>query len=134
MPRFEGQALSSPDWTDADLSESVFVDCLIEDADVAGANLSGARFKDCRIVRSRFARCDLREAVFEDCGFADAQSRTGLIAAFSNLDADCQQILRLRVIEGVPVREVAVQLFIAEGTVKSKCSRCLDQLDVLFQD
>jgi fluoroquinolone resistance protein len=86
LRRFEGEKLSAPAWDDADLSEAVFVNCLIEDANVAGANFSCARFKDCRIVRSRFARCDLREARFEDCGFADAERKTGLIAAFSNLE------------------------------------------------
>ena len=72
--------------------------------------------------------------------FADAahepvfanQERQAVDVAFANLDPECQQILRLRVIDGVPVKEVAELLTIAEGTVKSKCSRCLDQLDRLI--
>jgi RNA polymerase sigma-70 factor (ECF subfamily) len=53
-------------------------------------------------------------------------------AAFHKLSAECQEVLRLRVVEGVPVSEVADRLVVAEGTVKSKCSRCLDQLDRLM--
>lgn len=83
---FEHETLSAPDWNDADLSEAVFVDCLIQDVDASGTDLTGARFKGCRILRSRFARCDLREAVFENCGFADPETRTGLTTAFSTLD------------------------------------------------
>jgi RNA polymerase sigma-70 factor (ECF subfamily) len=54
--------------------------------------------------------------------------------AFTKLSAECQELLLLRVVEGVPVKEVADQLLIAEGTVKSKCSRCLDQLDRLLSE
>jgi RNA polymerase sigma-70 factor (ECF subfamily) len=53
-------------------------------------------------------------------------------AAFSRLDEDCRLMLHLRVIEGVPVREVAERLIIAEGTVKSRCARCLEKLDQLL--
>jgi RNA polymerase sigma-70 factor (ECF subfamily) len=58
--------------------------------------------------------------------------RDAVSAAFTKLSAECQQLLRLRVVEGVPVKQVAERLFVAEGTVKSKCSRCLDQLDRLM--
>jgi RNA polymerase sigma-70 factor (ECF subfamily) len=52
--------------------------------------------------------------------------------AFTKLSAECQEMLRLRIVEGIPVSEVADRLLVAEGTVKSKCSRCLDQLDRLM--
>jgi RNA polymerase sigma-70 factor, ECF subfamily len=58
--------------------------------------------------------------------------RDAVNVAFTKLSAECQEILRLRVVEGIPVSEVAHRLFVAEGTVKSKCSRCLDQLDRLM--
>jgi fluoroquinolone resistance protein len=77
---------SGVDWAEADLTETVFENCLIEDAAWAGVVLNGARFKNCRIVRCRAAHADLREAVFEDCGFADPETRTGLVVAFSQLD------------------------------------------------
>jgi RNA polymerase sigma-70 factor (ECF subfamily) len=52
--------------------------------------------------------------------------------AFTRLSAECQEILRLRIVDAVPVKAVAERLLIAEGTVKSRCSRCLDQLDRLM--
>jgi fluoroquinolone resistance protein len=97
--RFEGQAIIEPDWSDADLSEAVFEDCRIEDAQVSGVDLTGARFRNCRFVQVRLARAELREAVFEGCGFADPDSRTGLVVAFSNLEqarfANCDLTLSL---------------------------------------
>ena len=64
----------------------MFDDCLIEDAQFSNTVLNGARFKNCRIVRCRAAHADLREATFEDCGFADAETHTGLVVAFSELE------------------------------------------------
>lgn len=84
--RFESQHLADRDWTDSDLTEAVFVDCLIEEAAMSGVNLTGARFLRCRLPLCRMSHVDAREAVFEDCAFADAQTRTGLAAVFSNLE------------------------------------------------
>jgi len=61
-----------------------------------------------------------------------AAEHENIRAAFERLSPDCRQILGLRVIEGVPVQEVAITLGIPEGTVKSRCSRCLDKLDRLL--
>jgi fluoroquinolone resistance protein len=82
----QGESLSGFDWTDADLTETAFVDCLIEGAQLSGVTLTGARFQRCRILRCRFAHADLREASFEDCAFADPETRTGMVATFSNLE------------------------------------------------
>ena len=60
--------------------------------------------------------------------------RDAVSLAFTKLSVECQEILRLRIVDGVPVKEVADRLFVAEGTVKSKCSRCLDQLDRLMSN
>ena len=84
--RVTGARLSAFDWTDADLAEAAFDDCLIEDAQFSNTVLNGARFTNCRIVRCRAAHADLREAVFDNCGFADAETHAGLIIAFSELE------------------------------------------------
>jgi fluoroquinolone resistance protein len=84
--RVSGANLSGFDWADADLAEAAFVDCLIEDVQFANTILNGARFTNCRIARCRAAHADLREALFEDCGFADGQTHTGLVVAFSELE------------------------------------------------
>jgi fluoroquinolone resistance protein len=78
--------LSGFEWADADLTDAVFEDCRIEGARFANTVLAGARFKNCRILRCRMAHADLREAAFEDCGFADPETRAGLVVAFSQLD------------------------------------------------
>lgn len=97
--RFEGAKLAAPAWDDADLSETVFTDCLIEDVVASSVNLSGARFSNCRIARCRLAHADLREARFDNCGFADAERKTGLTVAFSDLEqavfANCDLTLSL---------------------------------------
>lgn len=49
-------------------------------------------------------------------------------AKLDALSDDCRTIIRLRIYEQVPVKDVAAQLYISEGTVKSRCSRCLKQL------
>jgi RNA polymerase sigma factor (sigma-70 family) len=49
-------------------------------------------------------------------------------AAFNRLSDRCREILQLRVLEGVPEAEIAERLFIARGTVKSRCHRCLAEL------
>jgi RNA polymerase sigma-70 factor, ECF subfamily len=60
--------------------------------------------------------------------------RDAVSVAFTKLTSECQELLRLRIVDGVPVKEVADRLLMAQGTVKSKCSRCLDQLDRLMDD
>jgi RNA polymerase sigma-70 factor (ECF subfamily) len=60
--------------------------------------------------------------------------RDAVAVAFSQLSGDCQHILRLRILEGLSVSEVARRAVIAEGTVKSKCARCLEQLGRLIAD
>ena len=82
-----GEVISDFEWADADLTEAVFVDCLIDGAQFGGVVLAGARFRRCRIVRSRFARADLREAVFEDCAFTGPADHIGVAVAFSRLEA-----------------------------------------------
>jgi RNA polymerase sigma-70 factor, ECF subfamily len=54
--------------------------------------------------------------------------------AFGELSVECQEILDLRVLQSISVKDVADRLVIAEGTVKSRCSRCLDQLSRLLSD
>ncbi len=51
-----------------------------------------------------------------------------LHSCLSGLSEDCQTIIRLRILEEIPVKEVAARLFISQGTVKSRCSRCLKKL------
>ncbi len=82
----KGETIVDFDWSDEDLSEAVFVDCVIDGAQFGAVVLEGARFLRCRILRSRFARADLREAVFEDCVFTGAADHIGLAVAFSRLD------------------------------------------------
>ncbi len=82
----QGETIANFEWADADLTEAVFVDCLIDGAQMSGVVLEGARFQRCRIVRSRMARADLRETVFEDCVFTGAADHIGLAVAFSRLD------------------------------------------------
>jgi len=60
--------------------------------------------------------------------------RDAVSGAFVELSAECQELLRLRIVDGVPVKEVAERLVVAEWTVKSKCSQCLEQLDRLLRD
>jgi uncharacterized protein YjbI with pentapeptide repeats len=84
--RVEDGDLSGFDWTDADLVNASFDDCLITDDQLSGVNLTGARFRRCRILRCRFAHADLREASFEDCVFADPDTSAGLSVVFSNLE------------------------------------------------
>lgn len=82
----QGKTISGFDWADADLTEAVLVDCLIEDAQFGSVVLEGARFSRCRIVRGRFARADLRESQFEDCVLTDPATHAGVTFAFSRLD------------------------------------------------
>jgi fluoroquinolone resistance protein len=82
-----GETITGFEWAEADLTEAVFVDCLIEAAQFGSVILEGARFTNCRVLRSRFARADLREAVFEDCVFTETTEHTGLAVAFSRLEA-----------------------------------------------
>ena len=82
----QGETITDFEWADADLTEAVFVDCLIDGAQLGAVVLEGARFQRCRILRSRLARADLREAVFEDCVFAGSSDHIGLAVAFSRLD------------------------------------------------
>ena len=65
-------------------------------------------------------------------GVVQQAERDAVSLAFTKLSAECQEILRLRIVDAVPVKAVAERLLVAEGTVKSKCSRCLDQLDRLM--
>jgi RNA polymerase sigma-70 factor (ECF subfamily) len=51
-----------------------------------------------------------------------------LEAQFCELSDDCQAVIRMRILEQRPIKEVAEELQISEGTVKSRCSRCLKQL------
>jgi RNA polymerase sigma-70 factor (ECF subfamily) len=60
--------------------------------------------------------------------------RDAVAVAFGQLSDECRHVLELRVVEGLPVSEVARRLVIAEGTVKSKCARCLEQLGRLISD
>jgi RNA polymerase sigma factor (sigma-70 family) len=53
--------------------------------------------------------------------------------AFQKLPPMCQEILELRIIDEWPVSEIASRLYIADGTVKSRCHRCLKQLSRLLQ-
>ena len=85
--RIEGQTLSSAAWESAELPDTVFVGCLIEDARFADTVLQGARFERCRLMRCRFSHADLREAVFEDCQFFDPAAQAGAAFAFSRLDS-----------------------------------------------
>jgi fluoroquinolone resistance protein len=83
----QDQVLAEADWTDADLSEATFVGCAIERPQLSGVNLSGARFQRCRLPGWRLSHADLREASFEECTFSEPQTRSGLAAVFSNLEA-----------------------------------------------
>lgn len=83
----QDQVLADADWTDADLSEAIFVGCAIERPQLSGVNLNGARFRRCRLPGWRLTHADLREASFEECVFSEPQVRSGLAAVFSNLEA-----------------------------------------------
>jgi fluoroquinolone resistance protein len=82
----QGETIAGFEWSDADLTEAVFVDCVIEDDQLGAVVLEGARFQRCRLSRCRFARADLREAVFEDCVLTDPSAHAGATFAFSRLD------------------------------------------------
>ena len=82
----QGETVAGFEWADADLTEAVFVDCVIEDLQLGAVVLEGARFQRCRLGRGRFARADLREAVFEDCVLSDGAAHAGATFAFCRLD------------------------------------------------
>jgi fluoroquinolone resistance protein len=82
----QGETIAGFEWTDADLTEAVFIECLIDAAQFGAVVLEGARFRRCRIIHSRFARADLRESVFEDCIFSGSTDHVGLAVAYSRLD------------------------------------------------
>lgn len=52
--------------------------------------------------------------------------------ALEKLPPMCREILELRIIDEWPVGDVAARLYIAPGTVKSRCHRCLKQLSRLL--
>src|SRR5277367_562169 len=81
-----GETIAGFEWADADLTEAVFVDCVIEDLHLGAVVLEGARFQRCRLARCRFARADLREAVFEDCILTDPAAHAGATFAFCRMD------------------------------------------------
>lgn len=82
----ENQTIEGFDWGEADLTDAIFNNCLIADAQFGGVTLEGARFNRCRILRGRFARADLRDTLFGDCNFADPEAHAGLSLAYSRLD------------------------------------------------
>lgn len=82
----KGETIAGFEWADADLTEAVFVDCIIEDDQLGAVVLEAARFQRCRLSRCRFAHADLREAVFEDCVLTDPATHAGATFAFSRLD------------------------------------------------
>ncbi len=84
--RIEGCTLTGEDWTEAELPDTTFVGCTIEDVAFASTVLEGARFERCRLIRCRFQHADLREATFEDCQFADRSVEAGPRFAFSRLE------------------------------------------------
>jgi len=94
--------------------------------------------KNTAIARTRKRRTQLKAlellaASTATAGGSDENRYVGydkaaLDEAFAALSDDCRTVIRLRIIEEVPVREVAAQLYVSEGTVKSRCSRCLKQL------
>ena len=82
----EGRTIAGFEWAEADLTEAVFVDCVIEDEQLGAVVLEGARFTRCRVGRCRLARAELREAVFEDCVLTDPSAHAGATFAFSRLE------------------------------------------------
>jgi len=74
------------------------------------------------------------EADPADAAVLRLEEHSAVAKAFARLSDDCQEILDLRVLQVVPVSDVARRLLIAEGTVKSRCTRCLEQLERLLGD
>ena len=67
-------------------------------------------------------------STFDESSERAGYDSTQLRAKLDALSPDCRTIIQLRIYEQLPVKDVAAQLFIPEGTVKSRCSRCLKQL------
>lgn len=84
--RVVGEDLSGFDWSEADLTDAHFVDCVVVSAQLTGAILQGAHFERCRLVSARAAHVDAREANFEHCVLTDAATHRGLQLAFSRFE------------------------------------------------
>ncbi len=79
---------------------------------------------------NRLAASDaLSTAPAADDRALEMEERSQLRAAFELLSTRCQEILTLRVLHALPEAEVAEKLMIARGTVKSRCHRCLAELE-----
>jgi RNA polymerase sigma-70 factor (ECF subfamily) len=87
-----------------------------------------------RRALERLAASDFLDAPSAHDPILQRAERESVDDAFQRLSRDCREILTRRVLDGVSVRKVAQELSIPEGTVKSRCSRCLDQLGRLLSD
>jgi RNA polymerase sigma-70 factor (ECF subfamily) len=57
-----------------------------------------------------------------------------IVTALQELDAGQREAVVLHYLADLPVAEVAVQLGVAEGTVKSRLARARDRLAALLDD